>query len=185
MGRYGGRVPPRRSPPRPSCSDLGSLGLGRSRPRAGLVSARPRPVAPREYRILLYGHPGSGKSSFIEHALGLDRVIVSTADFSIYHGRLPLSLRRAATGGPGGGVILTEGVDLIFADYCGQDPGQLIVDPDPQFFGESGRRQVDAILFLVDFFPAYKDEKTDRVYDDEEVLREVSTSAESAVRKRQ
>ena len=141
-------------------------------------------IAPREYRILLYGHPGSGKSSFIEHAMGLEREIESTTNFDMYRGRVPLSLRRAAGGGWGSSVIVTDGVDVVFADYCGQDPGQLIVDRDPQFFGEPGYRQVDAILFLVDFLPALMDEQTGRVYNDEEVLREVSASAEAAIRKR-
>lgn len=99
-------------------------------------------------RILIYGIPRSGKTSIIRRILthGQPRHETSTADFDVYEDDVRLDLKGSK-------------YPVAFADYKGQKPGQIIVGPPETFFGEQSERRINAILFVVDLFPEFPDEK--------------------------
>ena len=138
--------------------------------------------APGPIKILVYGHSGSGKSTFIENALAYEQARPSeTFGFATYSARINMSLRPVpAAKGPDDAdpnkvsSYQAEDIEVLVADYRGQDPRQVVTRPDPEFFGPPERRAVNAILFVVDYFPAYKHADSGQMYHDEEVIAEVT-----------
>jgi hypothetical protein len=133
-------------------------------------------------KVLVYGHSGSGKSTFIENALAYEEARPpETFDFVTYSAKINMSLRPVvpATGSDDteskrATSYEAEAVDVVVADYRGQDPRQVITRPDPDFFGPRERREINALLFFVDFFPTYFHEVTKIMYNDEETIAEVT-----------
>lgn len=112
-------------------------------------------------RILIYGLPRSGKTSFIKRIITADKPVAedSTSDFDVYDETLRLGLKNP------------KRHRVSFADYKGQKPSQILVDPPESFFGVSGQEMVNAILFVVDLFPEIRNEQGEALNDSEIVER--------------
>ena len=100
-------------------------------------------------RILTYGLPRSGKTSFIKQIITSDKPVAenSTTEFDVYDESMRSGLKNP------------KRHRVSFADYKGQKPSQILVDPPENFFGISGQEMVNAILFVVDLFPEIRNEQ--------------------------
>jgi GTPase SAR1 family protein len=103
-------------------------------------------VNPSIYRILIFGHAGSGKTTFIETAFtfGNDTNTESTKEFKYYKFKIVLGLQE-------------EEKNVAIADYRGQKLSQIILDGDKNFFGTKNNRLINAIIFIVDLVPRQTD----------------------------
>ena len=110
-------------------------------------------VYPRQCRILVYGLGRSGKTTIIRRLLTSDkpRHEVSTRAFDVYQETLRLSLDDSRK------------YPVACADYKGQQPSQILVDPPENFFGLPGRRMVNVIFFVCDLFPELGQEELLRI----------------------
>ena len=109
-------------------------------------------------RILLFGASGSGKSAFADHVLTIKPLVPmrSSSNLTIRSGKLLVN-------GP-------EPEEILLADYQGQKPSQVTSYIPDEFAGPPGERNIDAILFFVDFIPRVEDPKTNKVFDDKRLL---------------
>ncbi|MEG4497503.1 hypothetical protein QUB05_08435 [Microcoleus sp. F10-C6] len=105
------------------------------------------------YRILIFGRPGSGKTTFIETAFTLidpaDPQRRSTLYFEYRRFRVQLHRKELQLG---------QYTDVEVADYKGQQPSQVITHAPAGFFGPEGNRVLNAIIFIVDLVPRISDE---------------------------
>lgn len=124
-------------------------------------------------RVLVFGLPRSGKTSLIKRMITADKPVseTSTDDFDVYGETLRLGLEKP------------KRYRVLFADYKGQKPSQITVDPPENFFGISGYRVVNAILFVVDFFPEIRDEKGS-VLNTEQIIQKYEANAAELIKKR-
>jgi GTPase SAR1 family protein len=100
------------------------------------------------YRVLVYGLPGSGKTTLIKNMLSVSapHVEISTDEYDVYQNEVTLSLKPLRK------------MSVAVADYKGDKPSQIIVSPPQDFFGEEGNKKINAIIFVVDMFPRSFDE---------------------------
>jgi len=102
------------------------------------------------YKIVIFGRPGSGKTTFIETAFTVNPNTIprSTQDFKYYQFRVYL------------GRTDSDGTEVAIADYKGQDPSQIILESqqDQDFFGPPRNRVINAIVFIVDLVHRKSDE---------------------------
>jgi len=106
-------------------------------------------VNPSIYRIVIYGRPGTGKSTFIKNVFTVceDTENQSTLNFDYYKFKINFSLNKE------------DYVDVAIADYRGQVPGQIILPKGKtDFFGDENNRLINAIIFIVDMVPRKNDE---------------------------
>jgi GTPase SAR1 family protein len=124
-------------------------------------------------RVLVFGLPRSGKTSLIKRIITADKPVseTSTDDFDVYDETLRLGLEKP------------KRYRVSFADYKGQKPSQITVEPPENFFGISGYKVVNAILFVVDFFPEIRDEKG-TVLSTEQIVQKYETNAAELIKKR-
>lgn len=111
----------------------------------------------RKCRILVYGLPRSGKTTLIKRILTAEKPQreESTAKFDIYEEDLRLTLEDP------------KKYAVAIADYKGQKPSEVTVNPPERFFGAPGQRLINVILFVVDMFPEVKDANGERIDDGE------------------
>lgn len=109
----------------------------------------------RKCRILLYGMPGSGKTTLIKRMLTAERPRSeeSAKEFDIYDAIIRLKLKGSRR------------YPVAVADYTGQKISQLTVIPPERFFGPPDQRLINVIFFVVDMFP--------RVKEDGEILEDI------------
>jgi len=110
------------------------------------------------YKILVFGRPGSGKTTFIETAFTIqnpDKNRRSTKKFNYYKFEVGLDLNNYRK--------------VAIADYTGQNPSQIILESSLDFFGARGSRLLNAILFIVDIVPR-KTEQDGTPLNDESLL---------------
>lgn len=131
-------------------------------------------IATPACRILIFGAPGSGKTTFIRRVVALRQSPTepSTTKTSIYRLVAPLDLGSK-------GYIK---VDIL--DYRGEHPSDLFLEGPVGFFGFKGARRVNVILFMVDTFPAFHDEKTGKPLTDEEVIAKQGARAQEIIESR-
>lgn len=124
-------------------------------------------------RVLVFGLPRSGKTSLIKCVITTDKPAseTSTDDFDVYKETLRLGLEKP------------KRYRVAFADYKGQKPSQITVDPPESFFGIAGYRVVNTILFVVDFFPELLDDKG-TVLSAEQIIQKYETNAAELIAKR-
>lgn len=124
-------------------------------------------------RVLVFGLPRSGKTSLVKRMLTADKPVAetSTNDFDVYDETLRLGLEKP------------KRYRVSFADYKGQKPSQITVDPPENFFGISGYRVVNTILFVVDFFPEIRDEKGNAL-NTEQIIQKYEVNAAELIKKR-
>jgi GTPase SAR1 family protein len=126
--------------------------------RTKLVAAAQRALFfPPRCRVLVFGHPRSGKTTLIKRILTKEkptRTEVSTDDFDVFEEELRLGLKNPRR------------LIAAIADYKGQQPGQLIVEPPVGFFGPKGQRLISAVVFMVDLIPPFTDRQAGVLPDD-------------------
>jgi adenylate kinase family enzyme len=133
------------------------------------VIVDPQPVLIlNSYRILLFGLPGSGKTTLIKSMLTVQapKAEISTDEYDVYQAELTTSLRP----------LIKQWVEI--ADYKGNKPSQITVNPPERFFGAEENRLINSIFFIVDLFPRI-DEKKHTPMDPEETREWVISSYQS------
>lgn len=102
-----------------------------------------------ECRILIFGPPGSGKTSFIKNFFTTEDLNYqkSTEEFQMYRAIKNSDSDRRS-------------IRVITADYKGQSPDQLTIEQPEELLGNKDERLINAIIFLVDCIPAL-DKKDD------------------------
>src|SRR4051794_10475447 len=104
------------------------------------------------YRVLVYGQPGAGKTTFIKNALSYESHSreTTTDQFEVYTAALGVDFGRAPAdeelpGAAGELVVkhIARTLRISIADYCGQEPDQVLLTPPDSFFGEPGDRTLD------------------------------------------
>ncbi len=115
--------------------------------------------------VFVFGHGGSGKSSFIQRTFtaGVEP-IVSTDSFSYYEFEEATSFNN-----PQNKVIIR------IADYRGQAPAQLLE-------AIQKNTKIDCLIFLVDIAPTYH--LTDRKYDNAEIIHMLTENVEGVIHDR-
>ena len=110
------------------------------------VNLNMRPYS-KKCRVLLIGLGRSGKTSIIRQVLTEDtlRQEVSTDKFDIFE-----EVKRVGLKNPTRYII-------SIADYTGQKLSQITVHHPEKFFGTSGHRLINALIFVVDLFPELND----------------------------
>jgi hypothetical protein len=121
-------------------------------------------------RIFIFGLSRSGKTMLIQQILGImpPRVPASTKDFLLYNGSLRLDFANDAS------------VDVVLCDYRGQRVSQVLQDPPQTFFGSTGSRVINMIIFLVDCVPELTD-GAGRVLDDREIIQTYAKGAKKKI----
>ena len=94
-------------------------------------------------RIFIFGERRSGKSTLIENILTKKKPASrsSTTEFHLYKGSTKDKLNGKTIG-------------IFIADYAGEKQYQILQNPPEVFFGSPNSPSVNAIIFLVDFFPS-------------------------------
>lgn len=113
------------------------------------------------YRILIFGRPGSGKTTFLETAFTFidpaDPRRRSTQDFEYRRFRVQLHRKELQLG---------QYTNVEVADYRGQKPSQVTINNSADFFGPEGSRVLNAIIFIVDLVPRITDEQGNPLNDE-------------------
>lgn len=124
-------------------------------------------------RIFVFGRSRSGKTTLVSSLVAVDQSLgrTETKDFTVYKLKAPLRIDDV------------KYIDLRISDYRGQLPAQVLVDHDPAFFGYSGNRRINAVIFIVDMFPEEVD-KHGSALDDEKLVEKYGSDAESVINKR-
>ncbi|BAY93885.1 MULTISPECIES: hypothetical protein [unclassified Tolypothrix] len=126
------------------------------------------------YRILIFGRPGSGKTTFRKTAFIFkvyktsNSQIKSTEYFDIFHYGINVETNVETIDKKN-----NNNVDVEIADYKGQKPNQVITDIPQYFAGSKGSRLVNAIIFIVDLVPRRTDEHG-KFLEDEALLQWLS-----------
>ncbi|NER25849.1 MAG: hypothetical protein F6J96_35180 [Symploca sp. SIO1C2] len=107
------------------------------------------------YRILIFGRPGSGKTTFIRTGFTIcnpEKSIRSTENFNCHEFKVNLNLNK-------------KSVDVAIADYKGQDPYEIVMNPPVYFFGDENNRLINSIFFIVDLVPRICDDNGEPLKD--------------------
>jgi GTPase SAR1 family protein len=122
-------------------------------------------------RFYLYGRGGSGKTTLIKSWLGGDlRPEQSTKYFAFYSAEKYIDLESKRQ------------VRVILSDYQGQSPSQNTLNASSKVLGESGKRLINGVFFLVDIAPRI--ERNNQPLTTEELIDWLSTDTENKIRKR-
>lgn len=135
--------------------------------------AQNMPLAASKCRVLFVGLGRSGKTSIIRHILTEDspKQEISTETFDIYDETMRIGLKNP-----------TRYV-ISVADYKGQKLSQITVNKPTAFFGAKGKRQINAVIFVVDLFPEISDE-SGRVKKDFDLIEEYKSEAIEKIQSR-
>ncbi len=120
------------------------------------------------FDVFLFGHSGTGKTSFIQRLFTFDTSpLRSTRHFDYYEITVPVNL-QGLNGNNGS-------IEVRIADYKGQDVTQL-------FEAARENMYIDAILFFADLAPAYDD--AGHKLEKEHVLQIMTEDFEGVLQKR-
>lgn len=124
-------------------------------------------------RILIYGMPRSGKTTLIKRWLTKERAVSekTTSRYNYYEEEIRVKLEPSIK------------CRVAIADYKGQKPSQVYVDPNIEFFGPPGHRLVNFIVFVADLFPELVDRQGEKI-GDEELVEEYKENAHQYIKKR-
>ncbi len=117
-------------------------------------------------KILIYGLPGCGKTSFIRRInyLKTPNIYSSTEGIDIYQSSFTFRARN------------TSSIKISIADYKGSRPSQILVDPPEKFFGSKENRNINFLYFMVDLLPPRFETKslTDEFVSEKEILEQIN-----------
>jgi GTPase SAR1 family protein len=123
-----------------------------------------------ECRIVLFAHPGVGKTELRKRLLGIDGFV-----FGQKPTRTVSVLSKEFEAGTPGNRIK---VKVSIYDYSGQKPSQFVGDYHFAFFGKPTDRRVDAVFFVVDAFPIEFDQLSKKQITDEELIGRCASNAQ-------
>lgn len=128
-------------------ASIGSLLFKPFRDRVETFASANLNIAGSKCRVLFVGLGRSGKTSIIRHILTEDtpKEEISTETFDIYDETKRIGLKDPVR------------YIVSIADYKGQKISQITVNNPPSFFGPAGKRQINAVIFVVDLFPEMAD----------------------------
>ena len=119
------------------------------------------------FDVFLFGHSGSGKTTFIQRLFTFDTSpLKSTKEFDYYSVEVPIKLKH---------LNKNHTINVKIADYKGQDVTQLFEAARKNYF-------IDSIIFFADVAPCYDD--NGRKLNLEDVLDLMSNNFEEQLFKR-
>jgi GTPase SAR1 family protein len=132
-------------------------------------------IPSKKLRILIVGLGRSGKTSIIRHVIADDcpKREKSTNHFTIYDELYRLGLNDPVR------------CPFMIADYKGQKLSQITNDKNlhPEFFGKTGQKLINVIIFVVDLFPEIRNNKGD-LLSDERIVKRYKSNAGGLIEER-